>query len=49
MSTDVDGITTVLAQSHDTWASVIELGLGLYFLARQVGAACFLMLIPAVC
>lgn len=30
------------------WASFIELGLGVFLLQRQVGAACFLLLVPAV-
>jgi ATP-binding cassette, subfamily C (CFTR/MRP), member 1 len=49
MSTDVDGIASGLQNIHDIWASVIELGLGVYLLQRQVGAACFLVLVPAIC
>lgn len=48
MSTDIDGIATGLEEIHDIWASAIELGLGIYLLQRQVGAACFLILIPGV-
>ena len=49
MSTDVDGIASGLQKIHDMWASIIELGLGIYLLERYVGAACFLLIIPAVC
>ena len=49
MSTDIDGIASGVTKIHDIWASVIELGLGLYLLQRQVGAACVLFLVPAVC
>ncbi|KAI0126126.1 putative ABC multidrug transporter [Xylariales sp. AK1849] len=48
MSTDIDGIASGLQSIHDIWASIIELGLAVYLLERQVGAACFLILVPAV-
>ncbi|KAI1844325.1 hypothetical protein JX266_009419 [Neoarthrinium moseri] len=48
MSTDIDGIASGISSIHDIWASVIELGLAVYLLQRQVGAACFLILMPAV-
>ncbi|KAJ5598777.1 hypothetical protein N7537_008861 [Penicillium hordei] len=48
MSTDVDGVASGLQKIHDIWASVIELGLGVYLLQRQVGAACFLVLVPTI-
>ncbi|PHH80624.1 hypothetical protein CDD80_627 [Ophiocordyceps camponoti-rufipedis] len=48
MSTDIDGISSGLQDVHDMWASFIELGLGVFLLQRQVGAACFLVLVPAV-
>ncbi|RDA82906.1 hypothetical protein CP532_4784 [Ophiocordyceps camponoti-leonardi (nom. inval.)] len=47
MSTDIDGITSGLQDVHDIWASFIELGLGIFLLERQVGAACFFVLVPA--
>lgn len=49
MSTDIDGLAGGLQKIHDIWASFIELGLGIYLLQRQIGSACFLVLIPAVC
>lgn len=48
MSTDIDGIASALQKVHDIWASIIELGLAIYLLQRQIGPACFLILIPAV-
>lgn len=48
MSTDIDGIASALQKVHDIWASVIELGLAVFLLERQIGPACFLILIPAV-
>ncbi|KAK2591110.1 hypothetical protein QQS21_011198 [Conoideocrella luteorostrata] len=48
MSTDIDGVASGLQKIHDIWASLIELGLGIYLLQLQVGAACFLILIPGV-
>ncbi|RCI13536.1 hypothetical protein L249_5547 [Ophiocordyceps polyrhachis-furcata BCC 54312] len=48
MSTDIDGITGGLQDIHDIWASFIELGLGMFLLERQVGAACLFVLFPAV-
>ncbi|KAJ5957023.1 hypothetical protein N7501_011302 [Penicillium viridicatum] len=48
MSTDVDGVASGLQKIHDIWASVIELGLGVYLLQRQVGTACFLVLVPTI-
>ena len=49
MSTDIDGIAAGVTSIHDVWASVIELGIGQYLLQRQVGPACVLFLILAVC
>ncbi|KAK6086081.1 ABC multidrug transporter [Seiridium cupressi] len=48
MSTDVDGISTAIQQMHEIWASVVELAVAVYLLERQIGPACFLVVIPAV-
>lgn len=48
MSTDIEGVASGLQKIHDIWASVIELGLGVYLLQRQVGTACFLVLVPTI-
>jgi ATP-binding cassette, subfamily C (CFTR/MRP), member 1 len=49
MSTDVDSIEAGFVMMHDLWAGVLELGIGIFLLARYVGAAAFLVAVPAVC
>lgn len=49
MSTDIDGIASGLQKIHDIWASIIELAIGIYLLERQIGSACFIILVPAAC
>lgn len=39
MSTDVDRIASSLQNIHEIWANVIELGIAIYLLQRQVGVA----------
>ncbi|KAK0732544.1 putative ABC multidrug transporter [Apiosordaria backusii] len=46
MSTDIDGIAAGLMFLHDIWASVLELGVGVYLLYREIGIPCFLVVIP---
>ncbi len=48
MSTDVDGIVTALPAIHETWASVIELGLSIYFLSVLISQSGFLIILPAI-
>lgn len=48
MSTDIDGLENGLAYFHDIWASIIELALGIYFLARLVGGSSFLVVLPGL-
>lgn len=48
MSTDVDNIEAGFVIMHNIWAGVIELGIGVYLLSRYVGAAAFLVAVPAV-
>ena len=48
MSTDVDSIGSAFVIMHDLWAGIIELAIGVYLLARYVGAAAFLISVPAV-
>ncbi|KAH8198816.1 hypothetical protein TruAng_007039 [Truncatella angustata] len=48
MSTDVDSIEAGFVMMHDLWAGVLELGIGVFLLARYVGAAAFLVIVPAV-
>ena len=47
MSADIEGIEPGIELIHEIWANVIELGIALYLLQMQVGAACFLVVIPA--
>lgn len=48
MSTDVDNIEAGFVMMHDLWAGVFELGIGVFLLSRYVGAAAFLVAVPAV-
>lgn len=48
MSTDIDGIARGLAVVHDIWASLVELGLGIYILVTVVGKAAFLVVMPTL-
>ncbi|ETS85549.1 hypothetical protein PFICI_03574 [Pestalotiopsis fici W106-1] len=48
MSTDVDGIASGIEELHEIWASALELAVAVYLLERQIGPACFLVVIPAV-
>lgn len=48
MTTDIAGLDQLLTRLHSTWASCIELGLGIFVLFNFVGAACFLILIPTI-
>ncbi|KAH8887988.1 putative multidrug resistance protein MDR [Thozetella sp. PMI_491] len=48
MSTDIEGIASGIKGLHEIWVSIIELALAVYLLARQVGPACFLVIIPAM-
>lgn len=48
MSADVGGFQQAMVIFHSTWASLLELGLGIYVLYRFVGYACFLIFIPTI-
>ncbi|KAF4934491.1 ABC transporter gloK [Colletotrichum fructicola] len=48
MSTDIDAIASGVKDLHEIWASVLELGIAVYLLNLQIGAACFVVMIPAV-
>jgi ATP-binding cassette subfamily C (CFTR/MRP) protein 1 len=48
MSTDVANIEAGFVTMHDLWAGVLELSIGIFLLARYVGAAAFLVAVPAV-
>lgn len=40
MSTDVERICTCLVNLHELWANVIEVGIAVYILEKQIGTAC---------
>ncbi|KYK57377.1 ABC transporter [Drechmeria coniospora] len=40
VSTDIETITQGLVQFHETWSNLLEIGLAIYLLERQLGAAC---------
>lgn len=48
MSTDVDGIVNTIPAIHETWASVLELGLSIYFLSILILRSGFLVIFPAI-
>ncbi len=48
MTADIAGLDQLLTRLHATWASCIELGLGIFVLYKFVGAACFLIFIPTI-
>lgn len=48
MSTDIDSIASGVKELHEIWASVLELGVAVYLLNLQIGAACFVVVVPAV-
>ncbi|KAI1857175.1 uncharacterized protein JN550_013412 [Neoarthrinium moseri] len=47
MSADIEGIEPGIGIVHEVWAAMVELGIALYLLEIQVGAACFFVVIPA--
>lgn len=48
MTTDVEGIALGLPKFHETIASIIEVGVGIYLLTTTVGKASFLIIFPAI-
>ena len=40
VSTDIETITSGLVQVHETWSNLVEIGIAIYLLERQLGAAC---------
>ncbi|KGO43779.1 ABC transporter, integral membrane type 1 [Penicillium expansum] len=45
MGTDVERIVANLKNLHEAWASVIELGIAIWLLEREIGVACFIPLV----
>lgn len=48
MSADVERITTGWQTIHELWANVIEVGLAIYLLEQQLGAACAIPIAVAI-
>lgn len=48
MGTDVERIVDALAQFHELWASVLEVGIAIWLLARQISFAAFVPLVVCV-
>ena len=48
MSADIERITNGWMTLHDMWSNVIEIGLAIYLLERQLGAACGIPVAVAV-
>ena len=48
MSTDVESISHSSVSIHDTWASVIEMPIGIYLLYLHVGVPAFFIFIPTL-
>jgi hypothetical protein len=40
VSTDIETISGGIPQFHETWGNLIEIGIAIYLLERQLGAAC---------
>lgn len=48
MGTDVERIVQSLRVIHELWASILEVGIAVWLLARQVGAASVLPVVICV-
>ncbi|RDW81522.1 Cyclic peptide transporter [Aspergillus mulundensis] len=48
MGTDVERIVANLKNLHEAWACVIELGVAIWLLERQIGIACFIPLVVSL-
>lgn len=49
MSTDVERIAIGLQNMHEIWASIVDVGIAMYLLWRQIGAAFVTPIILAAC
>lgn len=48
MGTDVERITSGFREIHELWASLLDIGIAVYLLERQVGVACLVPTVIAV-
>jgi len=49
MSADIERIVQGWQSMHEIWANVIEIGLAIYLLQRQLGLACVVPVGVAIC
>ena len=49
MSADIERITTGWQTIHEMWANVIEIGIAIFLLYRQLGVACAIPVAVAIC
>ena len=40
VNTDIETITQGIVMLHDTWGSLLEIGIAIYLIWRQLGVAC---------
>ena len=49
MTADVEGIEATLPSIHDLWGFLLDIGFGLYFLAKFISLATFSIFAPFLC
>lgn len=45
MGTDVEWIVANLKNLHEAWATIMEVGIAIWLLKREIGVACFIPLV----
>jgi hypothetical protein len=48
MSTDVERIVLSMQVIHEIWANILQLGIGIFLLERQLGVACVAPLVVSL-
>lgn len=48
MGTDVERIMANLKNLHEAWASIIEVGIAIWLLEREIGVVCFIPLVTSL-
>jgi ATP-binding cassette, subfamily C (CFTR/MRP), member 1 len=49
MSADIERIVQGWQTMHEMWASLIEVGIAIYLLERQLGVACVVPVVVSIC
>lgn len=49
MSEDADDVASACSLIHELWSQVLELGIGMYLLADQLGWVCIVPLLVVLC